>query len=83
MVGIAITEMAEDFAVFVWWRHGVLVVRHNALVADVHGDLDGVLVVHRVVCGQKCVAFWGSRRVAEHRFIDWVGDVESSVGHCE
>ena len=48
MVGIAITEISEDFAVFVWWRHGA-VVRHNALVADVHEDLDGVLVVHRLV----------------------------------
>ena len=48
-----ITEMSQHFAVFVWWRHGVLVIRGEALIADVHGDLDGRLAVHRLVSGQQ------------------------------
>ena len=78
-----IAEVTKHFAVFMGRCHWALVFGRDALVTDVHGNLDGVLVVHRLVRSQKGFAFWGARRVAEHGFVERIGDVESSVGHCE
>ena len=64
-----IAEVTKHFAVFMGRCHWALVFGRDALVTDVHGNLDGVLVVHRLVRSQKGFAFWGARRVAEHGFV--------------
>ena len=78
---VAVTEVTEDFPVLMWGRHGALVACADLIRADVHGDLDGVLVVHLGVGLLQRFALGRARGVAQHGFVDWVGDVESSVGH--
>ena len=81
MASVSVAEVAENFFMLVRRRHGVLVAGAHPVSADVHGDLNGLLIVHLRVCLLQGFALWGSRGVAQHGFVDWVGDVESSVGH--
>ena len=79
----AIAEVAQHFPMFMGRAHRLLVRRCDALGSDVHGDLDWILVVHGFVSGLKRLAFRRTRSIAQDRFIDGIGYVESSVGHCE
>ena len=79
----AVAEVPQHFAVFVGWRHGPFVVGRDACSAQVHRDLNGRLVVHGLVCRLKGFPLRCARCIAEHGFVDGVGYVESSVGHCE
>ena len=67
---------------FMGRRHDALVVGDDAVRTEVHGNLNGRLFVQGFVGVLKGFSLRCSGCIAEHRLIDRVGDVESSVGHC-
>ena len=81
MARISIAEVAENFPMLMRGGYGALVAGAHLVSTDVHGDLDGLLIVHLGIRLLQGFALWRTRRIAQHGLVDWVGDVESSVGH--